>query len=76
MNQLTDQIPQFFSENQLAFGTLLAWALVWKGVALWKAARANQKVWYIALLIINTLGLLEIVYLLFFVKKTEPATKP
>jgi len=43
---------------------LLAWAIFWKGLALWRAARLKQLGWYIALLVINTLGLLEIVYLI------------
>lgn len=36
-----------------------SWALVWKGIALWKSARYNKKWWFIALLVINTLGLLD-----------------
>ena len=47
---------------------LLLWSLVWKGLALWRAARLNQKWWYIALLPINTLGILEILYLYVFSK--------
>ncbi len=42
---------------------LLAWSVVWKGLALWKAARRNEKGWFIALLIINILGLLEMLYI-------------
>jgi len=38
------------------------WSLPWKGVALWKAAQSNQLKWFIALLIINTAGILEILY--------------
>lgn len=44
------------------------WTLVWKGFALWKSARLKQPVWFIALLIINTLGILEILYLFLFSK--------
>jgi hypothetical protein len=44
------------------------WSLIWKGFALWHSARNHQKVWYVALLIINSLGILEILYLLFFRK--------
>jgi hypothetical protein len=33
---------------------LLLWDLVWKGIALWKAAREGQKYWFIAVLILNT----------------------
>ena len=39
------------------------WTVIIKGFALWHAARSGQKGWFIALLIINTLGILEIVYL-------------
>ncbi len=48
-------------------GTLLiimmVWVLVWKGFALWKAARAGSKVWFIIILLVNTLGILEIIYI-------------
>ena len=48
---------------------LLFWSLVWKGFALWRAARNESKRWFIALLVINTGGLLEILYLFVFGKK-------
>ncbi|OHA58182.1 MAG: hypothetical protein A2370_00505 [Candidatus Vogelbacteria bacterium RIFOXYB1_FULL_42_16] len=41
---------------------LIIWTLVWKGLALWKAARHGDKWWFIALLVINTIGLLDIIY--------------
>lgn len=49
----------------------IIWSLPWKGVALWKAARNKQPFWFVAILLINTLALLEIVYLLWFQKKAE-----
>jgi predicted membrane channel-forming protein YqfA (hemolysin III family) len=48
---------------------LIVWSIIWKGIALWHSARNKQLVWYIALLIINTVGVLEIVYLIFFKKE-------
>jgi len=45
------------------------WVLPWKGVALWKAARNSQKKWFIALLVLNTLSILEILYIFIFSKK-------
>ncbi len=42
------------------------WTVILKGFALWHAARGGQKWWFIALLVINTLGLLEIIYLIWF----------
>jgi len=46
-----------------------AWTLYWKGRALWLAAHKNQLRWFIALLIINTAGILEILYIFSFSKK-------
>jgi len=45
---------------------LIIWSLAWKGVALWKSARNNQTAWFIVLLFVNLVGLLEIIYLFFF----------
>jgi hypothetical protein len=42
-----------------------------KAVALWRAARAEQKGWYIALMLINTLGLLDLTYLFYFAKHNK-----
>lgn len=40
-----------------------------KGRALWKAAQNRDKAWFVAILILNTLGLLELFYLLVFSKR-------
>jgi len=48
---------------------LLIVMIALKGYALWYAAKRNEKWWFIAILVINTAGILEIVYLVFFVKK-------
>jgi len=53
------------------FIILMLWALVWKGIALWKAARNADKIWFIALLIVNTIGILEILYIYVFSKKSR-----
>lgn len=45
---------------------LILWCITWKGLALWNAARNSQKVWFITFVIVNTLGILEILYLLFW----------
>jgi hypothetical protein len=50
---------------------ILAWTLPWKGVALWKAANNKHKWWFIAILILNTLAILEIIYIFIFAKKKE-----
>ena len=57
---------------------IVAWSLAWKGLALWKAARRGSKAWFIVLLIVNTLGILEILYLYVFseIKIEEKKKKP
>jgi len=47
----------------ITFAVLGVWTLIWKGFALWRAARDESKVWFVILLLVNTLGVLEIVYL-------------
>lgn len=52
------------------FSLLVAlWVTPWKGVALWRAAGNKQLVWFICLLILNTLAILEIIYIFGFSKK-------
>jgi len=43
---------------------LVVWELIWKGMALWKSARLGQTAWFVALLLINSAGILPIIYLL------------
>lgn len=61
----------------LLFLIVLVWTLIWKALALWYAARNRQKFWFLALLLINTLGVLEIIYLARFRKDgntSDPST--
>ena len=57
--------------NQIIFVLLAIWSLIWKGIALWKAAHHDQRNWFIAMLIINSFGILEIIYIFYFQKKDE-----
>jgi methionyl-tRNA synthetase len=50
---------------------ILIWTIPWKGVALWRAARNGHKKWFGFLLVINTLAILEIIYIFCFSKKKE-----
>ncbi len=47
---------------------LSVWILTWKGLALWKAAGKKSVPWFVILLIINTVGILEILYIFVFSK--------
>lgn len=51
---------------------IAVWSLIWKGLALWKAARLGHRGWFIALLIINTAGILDILYIYYFSKRYHP----
>lgn len=44
---------------------LFFWELIWKGFALYKSAQNKRKVWFIALLLLNTVGILPILYFVF-----------
>lgn len=51
------------------FAAVLVWSIVWKGLALWKSARTDSRVWFVVFLVVNTLGILEILYLYVFSDK-------
>ena len=55
----------------VVFPILIVWSVVWKGIALWRATRNNSLAWYIVMLILNTAGILEIIYIFAFSKKTK-----
>lgn len=57
------EIQNLFGQYTVVIFLLAIWGLVWKGLALWRAARSEQTTWFVILLVVNTLGLLEIVYL-------------
>lgn len=69
--------PEQFLElmkNPVAFiGIIIlaTWSLIWKGFALWQASRNYQRAWFIVLLAVNTVGILEILYLFYFSKKKD-----
>ncbi|MCR6546177.1 DUF5652 family protein [Dehalobacterium formicoaceticum] len=64
-----NELVQFFQANPALLYVLVTWSLIWKGIALWHAARNRQLPWYLVLLVVNTVGILEILYLIFFRKK-------
>lgn len=67
MNLFTD-IP-YANFPPLGVFIIFLWTIFWKGLALWRAANQEQRNWFIALLIINTAGILDIIYLFNFAKK-------
>jgi hypothetical protein len=63
-------VPKFL-EGPLGLTIIVVaglWSLVWKAVALYKAGKLRHKGWFTALFFINTLGILEILYVAHFSK--------
>ena len=54
----------------IAIAFLAIWSIVWKGLALWKSAKKNHLAWFVVLLLINTAGILEILYIYIFSKSS------
>ena len=50
---------------------LILWSIFWKGWALWKAAKSDSKIWFVVLLVLNTVGILDILYIFMFSKSSK-----
>lgn len=61
--------------NAILVYAMLAWELAWKGLALWKAANRKETYWFAAILVINSVGLLPILYLFIFSDRKERGHK-
>jgi len=48
---------------------LIVWTIPWKGLALWKCAKNNQKIWFMIFMVVNTVGILEMLYIAFWARK-------
>ena len=53
----------------------LVWNLFWKGWALWRASKNDSKAWFVVLLLVNTLGILDILYIFVFGKNKNKGKK-
>lgn len=70
-----ETIPFGFFGNLASFFaiiTILAiFGVILKGLSLWRAGRRGQKWWFISILIVNSLGILPLIYLFIHRNKTE-----
>jgi hypothetical protein len=48
---------------------LIFWEMVWKLMAFWRSAKNNHLAWFIIIGVINSAGILPIIYLLLNKKK-------
>lgn len=49
--------------------------IVLRGFSLWKSARKDQQWWFVALLVVNSLGILPAIYLLIQQENIKSAKK-
>ena len=61
-----ENLVKFLVENQWVIWVAIAWTLPWKAAALWRSARNGQRGWFAAILLLNTLAILDIFYLFNF----------
>ena len=54
---------------------LALWTIPWKIYAVWTAAKHNHKKWFVALLILNTVAILEIFYIFKIANKSWAEVK-
>jgi len=66
MDSYTNLITNSLGMPIWLFTLVTIWTLVWTLLALWKAARKKHIAWFIVMGILNTLGILEILYLYLF----------
>ncbi|MCK4997353.1 hypothetical protein KAS08_03535 [Candidatus Pacearchaeota archaeon] len=57
-----------YSALPIWFYPVLFWTIIWKGIAAWKAARKGHLSWFVAFFILNTFGILPILYIFFLNK--------
>ena len=71
MNQFYAQssFPINNSWALVGFVILGIWTLFWKGCSLWISSKNDSKRWFIALLIFNTVGILDIFFIFYIAKK-------
>ena len=58
-----------YYQNNLIMILILLWTLPWKIYSLWTAVKNKHKIWFVVLIVFNTVGILEIIYIFFIAKK-------
>lgn len=75
MTFFTDMLPEAFQTTLGAFTLIVVffWSSFWKILALYRSASRKQKVWFVVLFFVNTVGILEIIYLLVYNNRPKRA---
>lgn len=53
----------------ILIAVITIWSTILKGAGLWRAANLKQRNWFIVMLIINSVGIIELIYLFRFAEK-------
>ena len=61
-------MEKLLTEYMWVLIVLVIWSTPWKGAALWRSARNGHMGWFIVLLVVNTLAILDILYIFIFSK--------
>ena len=69
--EISEQLIPFIEQYWWLIILIPVWSLIWKGLALWRAAKRQELIWFIVLLLVNSVGMLEIIYLLITRQKTK-----
>jgi len=64
-----NSISDLSTGNIILILVIILWVLPWKIYSLWTASKNNHKTWFVILVIVNTFGILEIIYIFTVAKK-------
>jgi len=68
----------FFNSTPLGiilFTIFIIWVLFWKIYSVWFAVKNNNKIWFVILLVFNTFGILDIIYVFWILNKSMSEVK-
>lgn len=71
MYEYINQVVEQLGISIWLFVFIMIWSYAWKLLAFWKAARKNSPVWFIIFAFLNTVGILEILYIFIFSEKKK-----
>lgn len=60
--------PAWLAVGGIGLLVVVLWSIFWKGLALWHSAQRGHTWWFVVMLVVNTVGILEIVYLFAIIK--------
>lgn len=67
----TESIQNIPVEWTIAIVIVAIWDVVWKGIGLWRASERGDKIWFGIMLVLNTAGILPIIYILITNQKSQ-----